>query len=259
MSTKHRYTASARLVDGSWLVQVEGFPVTFEECSQESVPDAARSYLARQLDVSLDDIVVKVEYFQPRDNDWRDRTAFYPKGEHSVTCRVFQGGDVFEAAAHLATYLHKLRDEIEIVNATFAFDPTQRLGRAPVEISLYCEKAADSARNARALAVKVIEFLTTAAGTPAHLGDGSIPEQAYVIVDTRPDVRFAVTTAHGDRAWATQLPVDVDPDADRVITWEDSSWPARIIESCLDGLGVNTPAAVVAAEIGNYLAQNQNL
>jgi hypothetical protein len=209
----YRYTAEARLTDGTWHIKVEGFPGIVEECDQASVPDAARHHVANNLGVPAEHVTVSVQYWQPpTDETWRDRTENYPKGEHPIICRVFQGGDVLEAVTELHNWFAANVDlfgsqtenaGIEPISAVFAFDLHHRRGDAPVEISLYYEELEHINRHALTVASAVVAELL-GLGIAAQITKDSTADRAVIAPTAHPGFQFAFDTSHIEQPWAAE-------------------------------------------------------
>lgn len=208
--SRYRYTADARLIDGTWIIQVEGFRGIVEECDQASVPNAARHFIANNLRVPADLITVAIRFWRPQaDQTWRDRTEFYPKGEPTIGCRIFQGGDVLDAITELQNWLASNADQlgnrddtagIQPINAVFAFDPTQQHGNAPVEISFYYEQIEELNEHAITVASAVVAELHTL-GITTHITEDSDGDRAVI---THPPFQFIVETDDEAHLWIAE-------------------------------------------------------
>lgn len=51
--------------DDSWMIYVAGLNGSVEECTKASIPDAARSFIARTLGRPFADVRVRVQHYEP--------------------------------------------------------------------------------------------------------------------------------------------------------------------------------------------------
>jgi hypothetical protein len=241
---RYRYTADGRLVDGTWHVKVEGFPGIVEASTQGEALIGASTHAARHLNVSPEDVSISMTYWRPPANEtWRDRTEFYPRGEHTVTCRIFQGGDVLEAVTELQNWLATNVDQLGSqtdsaglipINAVFAYDWTQRLGDAPVEISLYYETEQLNP-HALTLASNVVAELL-ALGISATITEDSNADRAAIALTEHPRFQFAVEpSANADiQPWDTSIDgLKIVSDLDALTGQSSAQDVARAIQATL--------------------------
>jgi len=240
---RYHYTAFARKInsDEAWSVRVEGFPGTVEECATASVVDAAREHVARHLRVPVEDIEVFVNYLSHRAIGSQTTLRGRYGQDVNVTRRAFGGSTALAAVEQMRSWLIEETDEsVTLLGVTVHYDPDEVDGAAPVELGVLYERSFYPVADARILADPVIALLALN-GLKARLTDASDEEEAAIAIDGHDDYLFAVAPADGERAWAT--------------LWRDEGDPEYTdVESCLDGLGLQSSHGEIAEAIMGQLA-----
>ncbi|MFJ8966708.1 hypothetical protein ACIRG5_45665 [Lentzea sp. NPDC102401] len=240
---RYRFTAFARKSYGEdgWSIRVEGFPGTVEESTTTSVADAARTHVAHNLRVPIDDITVHVSYLSPQAIPVQPSARSRYGTDVHITRRAFGGTTALAAVEQMRSWLtEETQDSVRLLSITVQYDPDEVDGAAPVELGVMYERFFHPVADARILADPVIALLALN-GLKAHLTDASDEEEAAIAIAGYDDHLFVVAPADGERAWAT--------------LWRDEHDPEFTdVESTLDGLGLQSAHDEIAEAIMRQLA-----